>query len=1068
MPTGRTPRHDARCLLLLLLLLPALFFCLTPHARAEQLPVKTYSIADGLAHDTIGWIVQDSRGFLWFCTIDGLSRFDGYHFVTYGRRHGLPSPYVSHLLETRGGDYWVATNQGVARLAPSGGGALFTTYRLGDDPQSNLVTSVQEDRAGHIWATTNGGLFRLERGDPAGSFARVRLGIAARADEVLEVSTAVETADGSIWLGTYQGLVRVLPEGRSVHYPLRTAGQVDPVYALLVDRAGRLWAGGQRGLLVFTPGPATASARDDMFAAVADPAVAGGRAGRDGGGAPAAWGALWYTAADGLAHNTVNALYQSADGRVFVGTRGGLSVYDGTGFRNYGAAHGLSDRIGAFAEDRDRNIWVGTQTAGAMKIARNGLVTYREADGLGHPEIMSLFTGPGGELMAVGGKWSISRLEADGRFTTVRPKLPRPLLDSTSGRWAVLRDHLGEWWAATNQGLYRFPAVTRLEDLARVPPKAVYTTRDGMADNYVSRLFEDSRGDVWISSFNPPVMLTRFERATGRFHRYGEGDGLPVDNWANVFGEDAAGHLWIGLHNGGLARLRGGRFELYGPDDGVPAGLSQGLYFDGRGRLWLALRGEGTGRVDEPTAERPRAAPFAPAAAFASLNMRCFAEDEWGGVYVGTARGVDRLDPATGRVRHFTTADGLAQSEVTAALRAPDGALWFGTRDGLSRLAPEPERPPLAPPVLIAGMRAGGVPRPVSELGERELAGLEFGPGENQIDIDFFGLGFAAGEELRYQYMFEGADADWSAPTSQRTIAANLAPGSYRFLVRAVNAGGAVSPQSAAVSFRVLRPVWQRWWFVSLAALAVAAAAYALYRYRVAQLLKVERVRTRIATDLHDDIGASLSRMAILSEVVKHQHAVRSAGDAANGNGGGGGGGGDDPSAGLLNEIADSARGLVDSMSDIVWSIDPRRDDLNNVAARVRQFASDVLEAKGIRWHLIVPPEVETLKLDPEQRRHLFLIFKEGVNNIARHAEGTRNVWLSITLEGGHISGEIRDDGAGFTPPPAGEPHRGGGRTRGGNGLPNMRARAEQLGGRLDIDSAPGEGTRLSLRLPLK
>src|SRR5262249_45129162 len=158
----------------------------------------------------------------------------------------------------------------------------------------------------------------------------------------------------------------------------------------------------------------------------------------------------------------------------------------------------------------------------------------------------------------------------------------------------------------------------------------------------------------------------------------------------------------------------------------------------------------------------------------------------------------------------------------------------------------------------------------------------------------------------------------------------------------------------------------------------LAAALYALYRYRVSQLLQVERVRTRIASDLHDDIGASLSRMAILSEVVKRQAGTI----------------GEQPTM-LLNEIAESARGLVDSMGDIVWSINPRHDDLSSVVQRVRQFASDVLEAKGIAWEFRVTPAVERVRVGPEQRRHLFLIFKEGVNNVARHAEGCRSVALS-------------------------------------------------------------------------
>ena len=188
--------------------------------------------------------------------------------------------------------------------------------------------------------------------------------------------------------------------------------------------------------------------------------------------------------------------------------------------------------------------------------------------------------------------------------------------------------------------------------------------------------------------------------------------------------------------------------------------------------------------------------------------------------------------------------------------------------------------------------------------------------------------------------------------------------------------------------------------------------------------------------------------MAILSEVVKQQ-------TGGNGN----------QASGLLTEIAESARGLVDSMSDIVWSIDPRCDDLQSVVRRIRHFASDVLEAKGIDWELLVPTEVETLKLDSEKRQHLFLIFKEGINNVARHGTGARSVRLAIRVAGRELIAEIQDNGCGFTPQ---QPDEARAKGRGGNGLPNMSARAEQLGGRLDIASSPGAGTRLTLRVPLR
>jgi signal transduction histidine kinase len=350
--------------------------------------------------------------------------------------------------------------------------------------------------------------------------------------------------------------------------------------------------------------------------------------------------------------------------------------------------------------------------------------------------------------------------------------------------------------------------------------------------------------------------------------------------------------------------------------------------------------------------------------------------------------------------------------------------------------------------VLITALRVAGLPRGVSAVGENEMALPDLPANENQLQVNFIGLNFTSGNVLRYQYKLEGADTDWSAPGEQREVNyANLAPGRYVFLVRAANSDGTLTAIPAKVAFTILRPIWQRWWFVSLIAIALTFAAYSLYRYRVSRILAFANMRTRIATDLHDDIGSGLSRMAILSEVVKRQL----------------GDNGASQSTSLLTEIADSARTLVDAMRDIVWAIDPRRDDLSNVVFRARQFASDLLEPQKIRLDFQVPSELSRVTLDPEQRRQLFLIFKEAFNNVARHAR-CDSLSFRVVISRNRLEVEIKDDGYGFVP------H---GQTQeevrpGGLGLENMRTRAEKLGGQLTIDSSPGNGTRLKLLVPIK
>jgi signal transduction histidine kinase len=222
---------------------------------------------------------------------------------------------------------------------------------------------------------------------------------------------------------------------------------------------------------------------------------------------------------------------------------------------------------------------------------------------------------------------------------------------------------------------------------------------------------------------------------------------------------------------------------------------------------------------------------------------------------------------------------------------------------------------------------------------------------------------------------------------------------------------------------------------------AALAVAFALHRVRLRSALAVERVRSRVARDLHDDVGAGLSEIAILSEV------------AAAGNGR------SSHSESALHEIGDSARRLVDSMSDIVWSTDPRQDDAASLVARIRHFAANTLDGRRIAWSLDVPPQFEARPLDAETRRQLLLIVKEALTNVARHSGCTR-ASVRIETAARDVAIEIEDDGRGFAAP-------SNGNRAGGHGLANMRSRAESLGGTLHVESIPATGTRIHLRVPI-
>jgi signal transduction histidine kinase/ligand-binding sensor domain-containing protein len=1014
-----------------------LILACVPDAYAERLATTTYTTAHGLPHPEIRSIISDSRGFVWFATRLGLGRFDGQRFFTYGIAEGLPISSVNHLLETSRGTYWVATNgAGVCRLnvvtsAKTTGGvnSRFSTCVAGGTPEARRVNVLYEDRGGQIWAGTDGGLLRLSEANGKPELEPIALGVASRPDRALQIWALAEGSNGSLWIGTSWGLARRRSDGRTTHYGIQPQRGFDNVRTVEVDGENRLWIGHDTGLIVFRPDDAESSPRDSHLQLSLRPASTHGTIdSRPGPGA-----AIRFTSADGLSGQNVMDLHLSPEGDVWIGTSQGLTRFDGARFTPDVAAQ--RHVVRAVARDRAGHIWISGED-GAVKLAATGFVRYTEADGIPQSQILSVFENRAGELRVVVPRQLVHRFDGN-RFTAVQPNLSADRREA-DGLGPAFEDRAGEWWVPGAAGLYRFAAVDTLEQLSRASPKAIYTSRDGLPGEDVFRVLEDSRGDIWIARRAPTgSALTRWQRSTATFHRYSESDGLPAFRRARSIAEDRSGSVWVGFWGGGLVRYRNGRITLFTESDGAPGNIGS-IHVDRGGRLWIT-GGDGLTRVDALESERPAFVRHTTAQGLTSNLVFSITDDLQGRIYLGMSSGVDRLDPVTGAVRHFALPDGLAGREVDVAFCDRRGTLWFGTPRGLMSFVPPPDRPGSPPAVFIGGLRISGETRAISELGETRVPALALGPSQNQVQIDYFSISTAS-PVVRYQYRLEDADREWSEPTDQRSVNfASLSPGRYRFLVRAISADGLVSPVPASVDFRIAPPVWQRWWFLSGAALLLAMLTFAVHRSRVARLLELERVHTRIATDLHDDIGSSLTQIAILSEVAERRMTHR------------------DPAViQPISRVSSISRELVDSMSDIVWSIDPKHDRLLDLSARMRRFAADMLATRRIALRFRSPEELQDVPIDTDRRRQAFLVFKEAVHNAVRHSRCTE-IQIDFGLDAQHVVLRISDNGRGFDAEGATE----------GHGLASMRARTSAIGGRLDITSRPGHGTTVRFDIPL-
>ena len=999
-------------------LLAGLLSIEVPAAQAERLPLRVLTTEDGLPRDQIHRVVEDRAGYLWFLSPEALARFDGQVVQTFGPDEGFPSEPVRDLLQAANGAYWALTERDLFLLEPSEAGRTRTPRAVRGDrwPDTARLSVLFQARDGTLWVGGTTKTFRVLSG-PGGWRVVAEDLLPAGLPATAEVNELAQDGSGTLWAATSHGLCRRDATGS---WTLHALGGVR-VQALASDASGRLWIASENQLCAL------------------DPTAAG----------PQAAIKRCYAAGDGLAIGVLADVLVTADGTVWVAgvagiARGTPDSQRDLSFRSFGAAEGWPATLAfALAEDRAGNIWVGTESAGAVRLARGGLTTFGHADGLAEERVDAIFENGAGALYVITGLRFLRVIAAfDGRgFTSEKPRLPSAVRDLGWGTHQIaVVDREGDWWIATGEGLARWRAPVRFEDLPRRFPDVVYGTREGLPGPEVFRVFEDRHRDLWIGTITEGRQtLCRLSRRDETCQAFGPADGAPPSA-PTAFEEDRFGTLWIGFYDGGLARVNGDRLQFFAPDEGGPQGLVWDLHRDARGRLWVGSSRSGLAQIEGEDGERPRFVRWTTAQGLSSDNVHCVVDDDRGRIYVGTPRGIDRLDPATGEIARYTTADGLANSESMVAHKDRSGALWFGTLNGLSRLPPGPDSVFPPPLVRITSLSVAGTPRAIDPLGVVAVEGLVLGPGERQIDVEISGLYLAPGGPLRFQYRLEGAEGDWSTPSSERVLHfANLAPGHFQLLVRALAPGGVASAQPAVVTFEVLRPAWQRWYSVVAATLVVAAALFGAHRVRVRRLLELERMRTRIATDLHDDVGATLSHIAILGEVARREA-----------------GPGNERLGSLLDRIATAAGEMVDTMSDIVWSIHPDRDRLADLVGRMRRFGGELMSARGIEFAFHAPANEDPGPLGVDVRRELLLVFKEALNNAAKHS-GAARVDAELRLGRRVVALVVADDGRGFD---AAAHHEG-------HGLASLRQRAAALGGTCRIESAPGEGTRIEVELPL-
>ncbi|WP_345243101.1 two-component regulator propeller domain-containing protein [Nibrella saemangeumensis] len=981
------------------------FYSVGALAQFDDLAFEHYTTDQGLSHDWVNCILKDRQGFLWFGTENGLNRFDGLRFRPFqtGKVDGtLPSSIITALAQDSSGTIWAGTDKGLCLFDPER--LQFSVFALTAQPQKEAndprIYGIALDRTGYAWVTTAHYIYKLH--------LRTRQ---VRVFRMLNNPTragVLPTVDhqNRLWL-FFGGAVFRFDEqtGRYRHYIGRSeSSPKDPVLmssAVYADSKGQLWAPSWNAGLFRYDAAADAfvvvDKRIDLGQSITEDRSAGESFLWIGGGM-SSLAQYWperkqvvsftYNPAEPFSHNEakVTAIFSDPQTKItWIATENGIEKYDPNSVRfkrkilPLPADHTQFNDVVAVTEDRfaPNSYWIG--------VWGNGLYRWnRETDSL-------------------------------TRFTDRNSPLP------TSEVFTITQDDQGVLWLGLKGSLTRFDPRKNswrhyrpFPALPNVNHKILYT-------------YTDERRHLWLGMNY--AGLWEFDPATGQFKQWP----LPTDGLKRVvingITQDAQHRIWA-VGTAGLYCVDPVRGTVTKQALGAHKNqevVLNAVCVDRRQRIWVA--GEDALMVMNADGQRIRQYRVNHELQGRPTGLTV---DRAGHIWVATDNYLHRIDGNTGTIRHFDKSDGLLSNSFGPAFtQNRAGEIFLGTRLGFNyvdpaRLTTNQQIPGLA----ITDIHIANDRRTIPATGN-----LVIQPDENAVAVQFAALNFSQPYRNQYKYRLVGFDKDWQTTDQPRVSYTNLSPGTYTLQLMASNNDGVWNPKPLELGIDVIPPVEQRWWFRGLLLLVLGGAVYGGVRYRQQQQDKIRRIRDRIATDLHDDMGSTLSSIRIISDVLQRQLTES------------------EPVAGaMLQKISENATHLSESMQDIIWSIKSDNDTLEDVVTRMMEFAVKPLEARQIKLKTHISARFDGTRLNPDQRRTLFLIFKEVVNNAIKYAACTQ-IDLLISLTGPNLSMVIRDNGIGFDPATV-QP---------GNGLQNLQRRAQDMGGRLQVVSAPAKGTIVEL-----
>jgi len=1026
-------KRKAKIFFITSLLLPTLINL--SYAQSQKIIFDRIAKEQGLIPGNVNDIIQDSVGFIWMATENGLSRYDGYNFIYYKHEvndeKSLSYNHVFSLLEDKNGIIWVGTLGGGLNKFNTKTGKFKRYTHDDNNPKSisyDILFKVYRDSKKRIWVSTLGGGLNLF--DPIKeTFTRYTYSKSdSNSISSNMVSAIYEDKNKNLWIGTFDAGMNLFDEAKQKFIRFKNNPRDkyslshNQVMEFLEDSSGRFWVatfGGGLNLFDRKTRKFNSIKSDNNFPIKPDNLSIRKFFEDDD--------AFWVGTYSGLFKfdkktfsktaiysnpndfstindNKTRSIFKDRTGVLWFGTIAGVNKYDS--MKKKFQVINFNQNYKAFLDNQftvpqkfitDNILWAGPGESVITKSNSRGIRFF------GDVETKTGFHTKRSSNVYVDEKDYIWVGSYNGlHFYNLKKNefnIVQYVDDGTPSRgnnfvkWFYV-DKRSRFWSGTLTG-----GITLYDPVNETIKRFIHYEPDikSLGDSRVNSVFEDSHGVFWISTFGGLDVFNEKDETFRHYHVLpNDSTCISNDRVYNIY-ESKAGDLWIGTYQG-LNRYNREKdnFEHFNTSNGLNDNTIYSIQEDAKGNLWIR-----------------------------------------------TNDGISKFDPVKRIFKNYSSKDGLPGMELNGDIyfKNNDGKMFIGYSNGLISFYPEeiidnPFKPQIAftkLSIMDQEVKVGEnsvLTKPLNEMDEVVLSYLD-----KVISFEFAALHYAIPSKNRYAYKLEGFIDKWVFVDANNRVAkfTNLNPGSYVLKVLASNNDGIWSDTERSITIIITPPYWETWWFRIIMFILLLGVIFMFYEIRLNKLVGIERTRSRIARNLHDEVGGTLSSIQYFVRAIEKETTGKNPEGVSK----------------YLNLILESSADAQEKIKDLIWTVNPEEDGLGKFLIKFNRYASDLLDSKEINYNIELPGDAADKSISMEKRQHLWCICKEILTNIVRHSQ-CKNVKIKVQYDGKTLDLHIEDNGIGFS-----ETEKSM-----SNGLVNIRNRAEALKADYKLTTEVDNGTK--------